>query len=127
MTDIGLLEVISRVAVKPFVFSDGTAVPAGTMITVPMSIRGYDESMVPNAAAFDPFRFEQPFAEDGARKQFTSLDLAYLIFGYGKPTSCLVLGDAERLRRPCRQAHVSRSIFRRNGDQDDVRASPPEI
>jgi hypothetical protein len=116
MTDAGLLEVLNRVAMKDFVFSDGTLVPAGTMIAVPMSIRGHDESIVPNAAAFDPFRFEQPSAKGGARKQFTSLDMAYLIFGYGKSTSCLVLADAEQSQRSCRPAHVSRSIFRRNGD-----------
>jgi cytochrome P450 len=89
ITNAGSPEALSRVAMKPFVFSDGTFVPAGTLIIVPMFVPARDESQFPHADVFDPFRFEQPSDKDNARKQFTSSDLAYLGFGYGELISAL--------------------------------------
>lgn len=48
---------MGRVTLEEFVFSDGTVLPKKTTITVNIQSRHNDDSVYPNARAFDAFRF----------------------------------------------------------------------
>ncbi|KAJ6487829.1 cytochrome P450 [Mycena sanguinolenta] len=52
---VGLL----RQVTKDFMFSDGTMVPAGTLVGVPILAEHHDEANYENADVFDPFRFSR--------------------------------------------------------------------
>jgi cytochrome P450 len=42
---------------RPFTFSNGVTVPAGTLISIPASAAHRDERIFPNPDKFDGFRF----------------------------------------------------------------------
>ncbi|KAF9477848.1 cytochrome P450 [Pholiota conissans] len=79
--DLNILH-LGRRAVKDFIFSDGTLIPAGSDIFSNAYGIHYDEKLYPSAHAFDGFRYVQ---EDAAKQaQFTKPGLDYVPFGYGK-------------------------------------------
>jgi len=56
---------ISRIALRPFTFSNGVTVPAGTRIAVPSAAVHSDEEIYPNPEEFDGFRFAKLREHDG--------------------------------------------------------------
>ncbi|KAJ7021773.1 cytochrome P450 [Mycena alexandri] len=75
-----------RHAVKDFTFSDGTVVPAGTLIAVPILAEHHDERNYPNAQIFDPFRFSRmrDVAGEGLKHQMVTPSPSFLTFGLGR-------------------------------------------
>jgi cytochrome P450 len=74
---------LMRLSLKDHTFSDGTFVPAGTMISAPAFAHQTDADNYADPLAFDPWRFVPREGEEGPRKSFTSTDLQFLPFGHG--------------------------------------------
>jgi cytochrome P450 len=79
-------------ALRPFTFSNGVTVPAGTFVAVPASATNTNERIYPNANEFDGFRFSKlRESEIGSMKnrhpakyQAASTSNEHLFFGYGR-------------------------------------------
>ena len=87
MPYIPFLVTMGRLALRPFTFSNGVTVPAGTVIVVPNGIIHKDEEIYPNPDKFDGFRFSKLRERDGdtvARHQAHSTSADHLTFGYGR-------------------------------------------
>ena len=71
-----------RKATKQFAFSDGTVIPAGTMLFAAGYPAHFDSSIYPNAHEFDGLRFEklrQPDTDaSGQRHQLTVANADFL-------------------------------------------------
>ncbi|KAG6856027.1 hypothetical protein H0H87_008208 [Tephrocybe sp. NHM501043] len=67
-----------RRVLKPFMFSDGTCVPAGTTIGVATWSTHLDDSIYVNAHIFDAFRYV------GRRSQMVTPSTDFLAFGLGR-------------------------------------------
>jgi cytochrome P450 len=50
---------MARLALRPFTFSNGVIIPAGTLIAVPSSAIHMDEEIYSNPERFDGFRFSK--------------------------------------------------------------------
>ena len=75
---------LSRLALRPFTFSNGVTVPAGTVIGAPVGAIHMNGEIYPNPEEFDGFRFAELRKHDGASGlQSTSTSAEYLTFGYG--------------------------------------------
>ncbi|KAF8467574.1 cytochrome P450 [Russula ochroleuca] len=72
----------SRLALRPFTFSNGVTVPAGTLIAIPACATHTDERIYPNPDGFDGFRFSK-LRESIKRCPASSEHLA---FGLGRHT-----------------------------------------
>ncbi|KAH8996773.1 cytochrome P450 [Lactarius akahatsu] len=75
-----------RLALRPFTFSNGVTVPAGTLIAAPTGAINRDGDIFPNPEEFDGFRFTKP-RDDGnamAGRQALSMSPDNLAFGYGR-------------------------------------------
>lgn len=75
---------MQRYSLKPFVFSNGQSVPAGTMIACPVLSIHQDEAYYPDPSRFDPWRFTDSKNFDGPAGRSTSTHSEYLAFGHGK-------------------------------------------
>ena len=84
---------MQRCVLKPLRFSDGTEIPAGTSIAVPMLAPLQDPELYSNPSTYDPYRFARLRAgqsEDPlnyASKelyQFISVTKENMAFGYGR-------------------------------------------
>jgi cytochrome P450 len=78
---------MNRLAHRPFTFSNGVTVPAGTLIVVPGGPTHRDGEIYPNPDEFDGFRFAKLRERDGdavARHQALSTSVDHLTFGYGR-------------------------------------------
>ncbi|KAH9036349.1 cytochrome P450 [Lactarius pseudohatsudake] len=76
-----------RIALRPFTFSNGVTVPAGTLVAVPSAAVHMDGEIYPNPEEFDGFRFAKLRERDGvavAGHQATSTSAEYLTFGHGR-------------------------------------------
>ncbi|KAF7378406.1 Cytochrome P450 monooxygenase 51 [Mycena sanguinolenta] len=75
-----------RLVTKDFSFSDGTTVPAGTLLAVPIFAEHHDEVNYSNAEVFDPFRFSRMREQDGEenKHQMVTPTLEYMTFGLGR-------------------------------------------
>ena len=76
-----------RKAMTDFTFTDGTCVPKGTCVAVATQCVHHDETVYPNAHAFEPFRFAELHAEadgEGVKHQFATTTPEYLPFGHGR-------------------------------------------
>ncbi|KAH8996774.1 cytochrome P450 [Lactarius akahatsu] len=76
-----------RLALRPFTFSNGVTVPAGTLIAAPTGAINGDGEIFPNPEEFDGFRFTKPRGHDGntvAGRQALYKTAEQLIFGYGR-------------------------------------------
>ncbi|KAF8477701.1 cytochrome P450 [Russula ochroleuca] len=86
---LGLLAV-SRLALRPFTFSNGVTVPAGTLVSIPASTTHTDERIYPNPDEFDGFRFAKLRESEGdtltSRHQTVSTSTEHLAFGIGRHT-----------------------------------------
>ncbi|KAI9441476.1 cytochrome P450 [Lactarius indigo] len=76
-----------RLALRPFTFSNGVTVPAGTLIAAPTGAIHRDGEIYPNPEEFDGFRFTKPLEHDGnamTGRQALSMSPENLTFGYGR-------------------------------------------
>ncbi|KAJ7108676.1 cytochrome P450 [Mycena epipterygia] len=75
--------VMLRQVVKDFTFSDGTIVPTGTLVGVPVLAEHHKK---PNHDVFDPFRFSRMREEagEGIKHQMVTLSPDFLSFGLGR-------------------------------------------
>jgi cytochrome P450 len=82
--------VMSRIALRPFTFSNGVTIPAGTLVSIPASAVHTDENIYPNPDEFDGFRFAKLRESEGdsatSRYQAISSSTEHLAFGVGKHT-----------------------------------------
>ena len=83
-----LLVTMVRVALRPFTFSNGVTIPAGTLVSMPSSAAHRDEGIYPNPDAFDAFRFaklrEGKVDETSSKYQAVCTSNEYLTFGVGR-------------------------------------------
>ena len=80
---------VLRLAIRPFTFSNGVTVPAGTLVAVPANATHRDENIYPNPEEFDGFRFEKLRESEGGvagRHQSVSTSNDHLAFGLGRHT-----------------------------------------
>jgi cytochrome P450 len=82
LTTTGVV-LMTRTAQREYIFSDGTYVPAGTIIGVPSTPHHLDAVNYEEPDGFDPARFEHTKDGEATRKYFTSIDPDYLAFGLG--------------------------------------------
>ncbi|OCH95707.1 cytochrome P450 [Obba rivulosa] len=77
---------LTRLALQDLHLSDGTHIPAGTIIVVAASDTHMDNEYYPDASEFDPFRFSKlrEVAGEGTKHQFVSTSVDYISFGHGK-------------------------------------------
>jgi hypothetical protein len=79
-----------RLALRPFTFSNGVTVPAGTLVSVPASATHTDEEIYPNPDEFDGFRFAKLRESEGdkmtSRYQAVSTSSEHLTYGLGRHT-----------------------------------------
>lgn len=76
-----------RQALRPLDLKDGTHIPKGTYLALPVADTSTSQSFISEPENFDPWRFyrlRNRSTEDGDRFQFTSTDARYSHFGYGK-------------------------------------------
>jgi len=82
--------VMSRIALRPFTFSNGVTIPAGTLVSIPASAVHTDEKIYPNPDEFDGFRFAKLRKSEGdsatSRYQAISSSTEHLAFALGKHT-----------------------------------------
>ncbi|KAH7304697.1 cytochrome P450 [Stachybotrys elegans] len=77
----------NRKVEKPLHLSDGTTIPAGTMVTIPSSSIARDPDIYPNPEKFLGFRFYElrmAKKENAMRYQYTSTGPDSMQFGHGK-------------------------------------------
>ncbi|KAN0118582.1 Cytochrome P450, partial [Russula decolorans] len=81
---------VNRCAMRPFTFSNGVTVPAGTFVSVPANAAHRDERIYSNADKFDGFRFTKLRESEGdtttSRYQAVSVSNEHLPFGLGRHT-----------------------------------------
>jgi cytochrome P450 len=81
-----MLAQMTRAVVKDFTFSDGTKVPKGSYVLIPMHAMYQDDSIFPQSSKFDAFRWsrlrDQPGNEN--RYQFVTTSPTHINFGHGK-------------------------------------------
>ncbi|KAK1225931.1 hypothetical protein PQX77_011130 [Marasmius sp. AFHP31] len=77
---------IRRLALNDFVFSNGTVIPAGTMIAISPSALHFDEDQYSNPFEFDGFRSYKQREEEGEsiKHQMVTPQTNYVTFGIGK-------------------------------------------
>ncbi|EJF60342.1 cytochrome P450 [Dichomitus squalens LYAD-421 SS1] len=75
-----------RKALKDVLLSDGTVIPAGTMVNIKTHRLHLDDACYPNANEFDPFRFARLREVDGegTKHQFVHTSNQYVAFGVGR-------------------------------------------
>ncbi|KAJ7031963.1 cytochrome P450 [Mycena alexandri] len=75
-----------RQIVQDFTFSDGTTVPAGTLVGIPILAAHHDEANYANADSFDGFRFSRMREQvgEGIKHQMVTPSLDFLTFGLGR-------------------------------------------
>ncbi|KAH9047275.1 cytochrome P450 [Lactarius hengduanensis] len=86
-----------RLALRPFTFSNGVTVPAGTLIAAPTGAINRDGEIFSNPEEFDGFRFAKLREHDGgamAGRQALSMSPENLTFGYGRHPWYLFLASA---------------------------------
>ncbi|KAL1859173.1 hypothetical protein Plec18167_007445 [Paecilomyces lecythidis] len=82
----GNLMTMRRLALKDFTLSDGTHIPKGTVIAMPLYETCHDPELYPDPETFDGFRFYnlRQEVDNTNRLQYTSTASDYPIFGHGK-------------------------------------------
>jgi cytochrome P450 len=81
---------MTRLVLRPFTFSNGMTVPAGTHVSIPASAANRDERTYSNPDEFDGFRFaklhEREWDNVTSRYQAVSTSSENLAFGLGRHT-----------------------------------------
>jgi hypothetical protein len=90
-----------RKALKPFVFSDGTCIPAGSRLLCAAGPIQNDNDYYADPTVFNGFRFVVDGSVSGPlRKTLASTGASYLPFGYGKHAWCVQSLLLDPKRRP---------------------------
>lgn len=88
VTDTVRQAILARVAIRPFTFSNGVTIPAGTMVAAPSSTIHVDEEIHSDPEKFDGFRFCELRDNDGnvARMKSSAVSTSpnHLAFGLGR-------------------------------------------
>ena len=81
-----LLVSMTRKAIKDFQFSDGTFIPAGTLVSPAAASIHHDDKYYENANAFNPWRFADLREEEGEgfKHQMVSTSVDFIPFGHGR-------------------------------------------
>ena len=81
---------MTRLVLQPFVFSNGVAIPPGTLVSIPGRATQKDERIYENPNEFDGFRFAKLREKEGGkatgRHQAISVSAENLAFGLGRHT-----------------------------------------
>ena len=84
---------VSRLTVRPFTFSNGMTIPAGTLISLPLRAVHTDAETYPNPEEFDGFRSLKLREREGdtaaAKYQVVSTSNEHLAFGVGRHAWCV--------------------------------------
>ncbi|KAJ6520279.1 cytochrome P450 [Mycena sanguinolenta] len=77
---------LNRILIKPASLVDGTVVPSGYSITVPLKSIHFDENLYPEPYKFDCFRFSKLRASEHSdvKYGFTTVEKDFVPFGLGK-------------------------------------------
>ena len=80
---------LNRLTLRPFTFSNGMTIPAGTTLALPVHSIHMDEEIYPNAQEFDGFRFLKLREKKGddvleTRHQLVNATAELLGFGCGR-------------------------------------------
>jgi cytochrome P450 len=80
---------MARLALRPFTFSNGVTIPAGTLLALPVHSVHMDEELHPNAQEFDGFRFFKLREKERddvleTRHQLVTASAELLSFGLGR-------------------------------------------
>lgn len=90
---------MTRQALQDFSFSDGTFVPAGTLVSTPQMALHTDGSVYENPGVFNPWRFadmREPEGE-GTKHSMVSTSVEYVAFGHGRHAWCVPSSSPPRL------------------------------
>ena len=81
---------VSRLVLRPFTFSNGVTIPAGTLVSLPMRAVQGDGETYADAHVFDGFRFSKLREQEGdgaaAKHLAVSTSVEHLAFGIGRHT-----------------------------------------
>ena len=79
---------VTRLAVRPFTFSNGVTIPAGTFVSLPIHAVHGDGEIYPDAHVFDGFRYSKLREQEGdgavAKHLAVSTSAEHLAFGIGR-------------------------------------------
>lgn len=77
---------LTRKAMKDFTFSDGTFIPAGSIISAASVATHTNEEFYDDAQVFNPWRFSDMRSEEGegTKHQMVSTSTEYIAFGHGR-------------------------------------------
>jgi cytochrome P450 len=86
--------VAQRLALRPFTFSNGVTIPAGTLVGLPNGAVHRDGEIYPDPEEFDGFRFSKLLEKEGDNATVTSnravsVSPEQLSFGIGRHTWCV--------------------------------------
>ncbi|KAJ3480750.1 hypothetical protein NLI96_g8125 [Meripilus lineatus] len=97
---------MSRRAMKDFQFSDGTFIPKGTYLSLPVLSTHTDSEYYEEPNVFNPWRFSDIREEEGERlkHQMVSTSSQYIAFGHGKHACPGRFFAANELK--CMMAHL---------------------
>jgi cytochrome P450 len=97
-----VLDILVRLVLRPFTFSNGTTVPAGTCVAAPLSAVHTDGEIYPNPDEFDGFRFAKlREREDGMGSRHQTASDRHYVY------DTLVF----RIRATCMVGYFSSSLF----------------
>ena len=81
---------MERLTLRPFTFSNGVTIPAGTIVCIPASATHKNGRIYANPDEFDGFRFVKLRGSEGdivtSRHQVVSTSGEHLVFGLGRHT-----------------------------------------
>jgi cytochrome P450 len=79
---------VTRLALRPFTFSNGMTIPAGTLVGLPLRCVHMDKEIYPNPEEFDGFRFSNLREQEGndgvSKHQIVTTSAEHLAFGLGR-------------------------------------------
>ncbi|KAI0714847.1 cytochrome P450 [Earliella scabrosa] len=80
------LVALGRKALRDVTLSDGTVIPAGSIVAAPAVAIHHDDSKYPTASTFDPFRFSRmrEAEDEGNKHQFVKTSMEFIPFGHGR-------------------------------------------
>ena len=75
---------------QDYTFSDGTFIPKGTKVAIPMHAIHHDEEIYPHADVFDPWRWSEMRQDDteATKYQMVSTGPEHVPFGHGRHGWC---------------------------------------
>ncbi|KAI0060037.1 cytochrome P450 [Artomyces pyxidatus] len=74
---------LRRLALKPFTFSNGVTIPAGTLVSCSTRSTHHDGVYYDHPDVFDAFRFTELSKDEEKKHQMVSVSADYLAFGNG--------------------------------------------